>query len=316
MPMPEFDARILELHTQRFKAYEVEVVRKAKLKERAQKNENARNSRRAAFLKRLGIDAKLMDAEEKSDFEYEGKALDAFLKEFRPAMAGRKSMRAMDAKWAAVRNAALGEANHMVLNPYAADIYSTSADTFDANTGESGVGAINSGWIFPDDPSHIRVKDGGHVGAACFEAYAGGPDPAFSVHFGFVPAATASYEMTAVLAFHGFYVLRSNDSWWNCRHAHARLNVSMNVNQYVDHGWHNFPPLIDRSEQNIEEIVNYDQTKFFDYTAVLRAGDPVVVTVRGELDALGVGGNTYAELNFEAGTANYIWPLFLSVNQV
>src|SRR5215207_9221839 len=96
MQMREFDGRILELHSQRFKAYEGEVVRKAKLKERAQKNESARNSRRAAFMKRLGIDAKLMDAEEKSDFEYEGKALDAFIKEFRPAIAARESMRAMD----------------------------------------------------------------------------------------------------------------------------------------------------------------------------------------------------------------------------
>lgn len=267
-------------------------------------------------MKRLGVDAKLMDAEEKSDFEYEGKALEAFLKESRAALAARESMRAMDAQWAADRTALLGEAHHTVLTAYAADIYSISADSFEANTGESGAGAINSGWIFPDDPSHIRIKDGGHVGTKCFEAYAEGPEPEFSVHFCFVPAATATYEMTAVLAFHGFYVLRSNDSWWNCRHAHARLNVSMNVNQYVDHGWRSFPPLIDRYEQNTEEIVSFDRTEFFDYRAVLRTGDPVVVTVRGKLDALGVGGHTYAELNFEAGTANYIWPLFLSVNQI
>ena len=316
MQMPELDARILELHNQRFTAYEGEVVRKSKLKERAQKNEKARTSRREDFLKRLGLDSKLLDAEEKSDSEYEGKALEAFLKEFRPAMAARKSMRAMDAKWAAIRAADFGEAHHTVLSPYAADIYSTAADTLQANDGESGTGAINSGWVFPDDTSHIKIKDGGHVGTACFEAYAEGPEPTFAVHFAFVPATTASYEMTAVLAFHGFYVLRSNDSWWNCRHAHAKLNVSMNVNQYVDHGWKNFPPLIDRYEQNIEEIVSYDRTEFFDYTAVLRAGDPVVVTVRGKLDALGVGGHTYAELNFEAGTANYVWPLFLSVTQV
>ena len=182
--------------------------------------------------------------------------------------------------------------------------------------GETGEGAINSGWVFPDDPSHIRLRDYGHVGTVCFEAYASPPPPEFSVHFGFVPATTRLYEMTAVLAFHGFVVLRSNDSWWNCRHAFAKLKIQMNVHQYLELGWKDFPLLIDRNESNVEEVSSYDRTHFFDYTAVLRAGDPVVVTVRGTLDALGVGGHTYAELNFEAGTANYIAPLLLSVAQV
>jgi hypothetical protein len=35
--------------------------------------------------------------------------------------------------------------------------------------------------------------------------------------------------MTAVLAFHGFYVPRCDDSWWNCRDAGVRLTVQTNV---------------------------------------------------------------------------------------
>ena len=57
-------------------------------------------------------------------------------------------------------------------------------------------------------------------------------------------------------------------------------------------------------------------THFFDYTTVLKAGDPVVVTVKGALDASAHGGGAYAELNFQAGTANYVEPLLLSVQQV
>ena len=142
------------------------------------------------------------------------------------------------------------------------------------------------------------------------------PPPEFNVHFAFTPATTANYEMTAVLAFHGFYVLRSDDSWYNCRSAQVQLKARMNVRQYVDFAWKDFPLLIDREESNAEEVTNYDRTGFFDYTTVLKGGDPVVVTFKGIVDAFARGGGAYAELNFEAGTANYIEPLLLSVNQV
>ena len=316
MPMPDFDALIRELHNERFAVFEADVVRKAELKKRAHKNESVRSPRRQAFLKSIGIDPKLVAAEEKGDAKHDGKALDAFLKEARAKVASRKSMRAQDARWAGIRTATLNEASHMVLNPYAASIFSTAADIAELYDGESGTGAINSGWVFPSDPAHIKIKDGGHIATVCFEAYAEGPPPTFTAEFCFVPATTATYDMTAVLAFHGFIVLRSDDGYFSCRHAHARLKVQMNVHQYVDHGWKDFEPVIDRYEENVEEVVSYDHTKFFDYQADLRAGDPVVVTVKGTLDAMGVGGYTYAELNFEAGTANYIWPLFLSVGQL
>jgi len=78
--------------------------------------------------------------------------------------------------------------------------------------GESGSGAINSGWIFPDGPSKIRVMTSGQADVWCFQAVAGSGDPEFAVHFGFVPASTATYEMTAVLAFCVFQRKAATDS--------------------------------------------------------------------------------------------------------
>jgi hypothetical protein len=49
--------------------------------------------------------------------------------------------------------------------------------------------------------------------------------PEFASHFTFVPAATATYNMTAVFAFHGIYVLRCDDSWWICRDSGVRLKI-------------------------------------------------------------------------------------------
>jgi len=139
--------------------------------------------------------------------------------------------------------------------------------------------------------------------------------PEFSAHFTFVPATTANYEMTAVITFHGFYVLRCDDSWWNCRDAEVRLTVQMNVHQYTDSGWHDFPALLDVEKDNTDEVTSFDRTFFLDYTTGLRVGDPVVVTVKGVVLATSHG-VAYAELNFKDGTANYIQPLFLSVQQV
>jgi hypothetical protein len=139
--------------------------------------------------------------------------------------------------------------------------------------------------------------------------------PEFAIHFTFVPAATSTYEMTAVLGLHGFYILRCDDSWWNCRDSGVRLKVQMNVNQYTDTGWRDFP-LLDVEKDNAEEVISYDRTHFLDYTAGLRMGDPVVVTVRGVVEAYAHGAGAYAELNFSAGTANYIQSVFLSVQEV
>jgi hypothetical protein len=310
------DKRIHELHDARFKEFEAEIVRKKALRDRAAKLEKGRDPRRQEFLKSIGIDPRKLENEEHKDVRIQEKELKAFLEEFRPKAAGRRSLRAADARDAAIRSATLAECGHLVLPPFATEIYAADKAVIRDTTGEAGSGAINSGWVFPDEPGRIRIKDYGHVGTACFEAYASPPPPEFLVHFGFVPATTATYEMTAVFAFHGFYILRSDDSWWNCRSAFVKLTIAMNVNQYADVGWKNFPALIDRNEQNVEEFTLYDRTHFFDYTAVLKAGDPVVISVKGVLDALGIGGGTYAELNFEAGTANYIEPLLLSVQQV
>lgn len=310
------DQSIRTLHDARFKEFEGEVLAQKALSDRAKKLEKGRDLRRRELLKAVGTNLKGLDTELEKDARVQTKELKAFLDEFRPKAAGRRGMQAADAKYAAIRSATLSEGGHMVLPPIASTLFAADRAALQGTLGLTGDGAINSGWVFPDEPGRIRIKDSGHVGTACFEAYASPPAPEFSVHFGFVPASTANYEMTAVFAFHGFYILRSDDSWYNCRHAFAKLKVRMNVHQYVDIGWKNFPALIDRSEQNVESVTHYDRTQFLDYTTVLKGGDPVVITVNGSLDALGVGGGTYAELNFEAGTANYIEPLLVSVHRV
>jgi hypothetical protein len=42
----------------------------------------------------------------------------------------------------------------------------------------------------------------------------------------------------------------------------------------------------------------------------------VIVTAKGVVQATPHGGGAYAELNFADGPANYIYPLFVSVQRV
>jgi hypothetical protein len=311
------EQRVREIHTTRFKEFELELLRKKELADRAAKIQKPRQAQRREFLKGVGIELKKLDAE----IEKEERVQERELKELlglRSKHNERPSLQALDSKYIAVRGGTYAEAGYKVLSPYASAIYAPSRGDLQNIDGEHGNGAINSGWVFPSDPSKIRVRSpDNHTTDACRGAEAT-PFQAsrFEVHFAFIPATTGTYEMTGILGFHGFYLLRADDGFFSCRSAEVSLTVDMNVHQYVDAGWKTFPKFLDRVEQNVNEISNFDRTGFFDYTTPLRAGDPVVVTLRGHVFSGSWGGYTHAELNFADGNANYVEPLFLSVIQV
>jgi hypothetical protein len=317
--MASYDAlnkRVQELHDARFKEFEQELLRLKALAERAAKGRKEREKLRRKFMESIGTDLKKLDAAVEEENRAQEAALQAFLKEFRRKSADRPPLGAADAKDAAIRSGVLAETGHMVLPVFASSIIAPDKGAFADIDGVFTGGVDDSGWVFPDNPSKIRVVDIGHYPNALCSEVNPLPPAEFSVYFSFTPATTATFKMTAVLAFHGFYVLRCDDSWWNCRDSGARLTVRMNVNQYTETGWHDFPSLLDVEKDNAEEVTSYDRSHFFDYTTGLRGGDPVVVTVAGTVDAYAHGGGAYAELNFAAGTANYIQPELLAVQQV
>jgi hypothetical protein len=310
------DKRVRELSEYRFKEFEAGLLRQKAQFDRAAKFEKSREEARREFLQSSGINLENLDRARAKELRLQTKELGEFIEELKPAAVARACKGAADAKEAAVISATFAEAGHLVVPPFASSIFVADKAVVANDPGESGSGAIDSGWIFPDDPSKIRMMDSGQADVWCFQAVAGFGDPEFAAHFGFVPASTATYDMTAVLVFHGFYILRSDDGYFSCKHAEVKLSVQMNVHQYVDIAWKSFPVLIDRNEDNVEEVTTYDRTHFLDYTTVLKAGDPVVVTVKGTLHAFARGSGAYAELNFQAGTANYIEPLLLSVQKL
>jgi len=312
------DSRVRAIHDARFAEFEKELLNRKNLLERSTEQQKARLTQRRDFMESIGTDMNKFTAAIKKDNRYQEDGLKSFLGEFRPKIAHDRPINPELTKEVAKLREVLTETGHTILPVTASSIITDDVGAYaDRNELDWTEGAIGGGWVFPDDPSKIHIKDTRHYpNALCWDNRDNGPAiPEFAAYFTFVPAQTATYEMTAVFAFHGFHILRCDDSWWNCRNAAVHVNVQMNVNQYAMAGWHDFP-ILNASNDNVDEIVSYDRTHFFDYTTGLRAGDPVVVVVKGIVEATAHGGGAYAEANFSDGTANYIEPLFVSVQQV
>ena len=296
------ERKFSELHEAAVREYD-EALQQLKIQnERLEKIAKVREEQRRDFLRSIGANTDQLEKDLSKDKE----GLKTFLDEVRPSLISRPSAQAREAKENFLRTATVGEAGHLILRPYAASVMAPEASMIANIEGERG-----NPWVFPTNPGQIniqRISTGS--GWGCW-AIATKPTE-YNVYFYFIPQETARYSLTAIFAFHGFYILRSDDGIFSCKSAQVTLDAQMNAYQYAYLGWKTFP-LIDRDEENVSEVTSYDRTNFFDYDAFLKAGDPVLVIAKVRLECIAAGGGSYAELNFDTGTANYIEPLFLSV---
>lgn len=296
------ERRFLELHDLAVKEYDDALHQLKAQNARLEKIAKVREEQRRDFLRSIGANIDQLEKDLNKDTD----ELKAFLEEARPSLISRASGRVRETRENAFLAATASEAGQLILRPYAASVMAPEADMIADIKGERG-----NPWVFPSNPGQInsqRTSTGSGWGC-----WAVGTRPTeYNVYFYFIPEETASYSLTAIFAFHGFYILRSEDGIFSCKTAYVTLDAQMNAYQYAYLGWKTFP-LIDRHEDNVSEFTSYDRTNFFDYTAFLKAGDPVFVVAKVRLECLAKGSGSYAELNFDTGTANYIEPLFLSV---
>ena len=310
-------SQFLELHNAQFSEYQQEMARRQAMVEPDGKIRKARAKRRREFMAASGVDLKKFEAAVEAEARAQEADLKTFLADAKPKDTGRDLAGAAAARNAAIRSAALAQAGQLVVPVFASAIIASDLSLLTDVVGAKPIDPpITGGWVMPDDATRIPVADIQHYpNAMCYDNRWDAP-PQYTASFTFTPAATATYEMTPIMAYHGFYVLRCEDTWWSCRDAWVKLSAQVNVHQYTDVGWKDFPVLLFVEKDNAQEVTSYDRTFFLDYTTGLRAGDPVIVTVRGVVEANAHGAGAYAELNFKDGTANYIQPLFMSVQQV
>ncbi len=150
------------------------------------------------------------------------------------------------------------------------------------------------------------VKDSGN-GFLGIEAEAVGVNAHRTIvlEYPFVPTTTGLWTIFAGIDFHGFFILYADDQAWNSREASIKLKVSISAAQYFP-GPENTQTVLDVGDDNINTSQLFDDHAGLIYLMQFKQGDPVTVTIKISMEAYAHGDDSYAELNFQDGVANFI----------
>lgn len=267
----------------------------------------ARDKRRAALLGLAGVDPGKLEATEQALSRAEEPVMRQLLDDVRKRYVGRPSKQSDDAKEQALRAGGVAGTSSTSVPVYGASMFTADAAAFlqglDWRLQDSLVPIEpGTGWFLPTDPAILR---------ASLVTTGDGVDKSLDlfVHYTFVPDETGTYDLTVPLTFHGWYYLRCMSSWWTNGLARVQMDLGISAHQYVDDsGWlANFYQQANIESSTVGAYGLIDQTTSFAKSTLLKAGDPVVVTIQIRLKVFADGDNaSWAEINFEDGAANYI----------
>jgi hypothetical protein len=117
----------------------------------------------------------------------------------------------------------------------------------------------------------------------------------------FKPQVTKWYGIVPRIAYTGFYIVRANDKWYNCKYARADVDVGVNAHQYNWKGesrWN----VLHVADDNISVNRRFDTVRRVNYSALLRRNDWAWIRVQTCLDVYAKGSGSYAKLEFSAGS--------------
>lgn len=123
--------------------------------------------------------------------------------------------------------------------------------------------------------------------------------------FWFRPSTTKYYSIRPLFRFRGYYILKANDQWHNCKHARSRITVETNCYQYNWKGW-NSVNVLNEQGGNINRNRRFDIDRHTNNTYLLAGGDWAFIRVRIKLHARAQGGGSYVKNDFSTGSANHL----------
>jgi hypothetical protein len=292
------------LHNELVAAYEKNLKRERDQREQLATLRERHHEQTREIMSASQLDMERLDRLAQEDEE----ALKDLLREVRQPMIERSTQQAEDAKRFSLRSS-LPIPNLSKFPVYATTLLATNHAHLEENPGTKG-----NPWILPWNPSKVKITASmGGDGWGCGSRALGITENAQAVFwFAFIPPATAMWHLLALVNLHGYYIIRANDEWWNCKTASVSVGASVDVFQYYWNGARGFD-LLEVSGDNISANNLWDGWEQFDYQTGLRAGDWAFVKVMISLDAYAQGGGSYSELNFSTGLGNYIEPVILFV---
>lgn len=122
--------------------------------------------------------------------------------------------------------------------------------------------------------------------------------------FTFKAPENRNYAHTIYIPFHGFYILKADDGFWDSKEAHARIDISAMGFQYNAKATAS-TNVFDIDKQNINVNDRFDGTRIMYYSDLLGA-DTAYLRVTASFYVYARGGGSTAQLNFSSGAANYI----------
>ena len=119
--------------------------------------------------------------------------------------------------------------------------------------------------------------------------------------YSFRPQWTKWYNAVSRVYYNGYYVVKANDKWYNCKYARADVDILMNAYQYNWKGQSKWN-VLHVAGSNISVHRRFDAVRRTNYPVLLRKKDRAWIKVRTCLDVYAKGGGSYAELNFSTGS--------------
>lgn len=123
--------------------------------------------------------------------------------------------------------------------------------------------------------------------------------------FWFKPPTTKFYSVQPLFKLRGYYIVKANDKWYDCKRAKVVISVQTNCYQYNWKGW-NSTDVLSVNSQNINWNKRLDINKHTNSAYLLAGGDWAFIRARVKLHARAQGGGSYARNDFSTGVANYL----------
>jgi len=155
------------------------------------------------------------------------------------------------------------------------------------------------------NPGNIDLSDHANgAGSGIFGTGAGSFTVYMDWWFTYNAPADRNYGHTIWVPFHGFYILYSDDGFWDSKEAHARIDLSAVGYQY-NYKATGSTNVFDLDSQNINVNDRFDGWRTMYYSDLLGA-DRAYLRVSASFYVYARGGGSTAQLNFSDGNANYM----------
>ncbi|MCJ7616704.1 MAG: hypothetical protein MUO43_09235 [Desulfobacterales bacterium] len=123
--------------------------------------------------------------------------------------------------------------------------------------------------------------------------------------FWFRPSTSRFYSIRPFFRFRGYYIVRADDKWYNCKFARVVMSAQTNCYQYNWKGW-NSVDVLNVGDDNINVNKRFDDDRYTYNSYLLGGGDWAYVRARIKLYAYAKGSGSYAKNDYSTGAANYL----------